>query len=615
MSTKKRNTIVSADPETRKLQEMIEQNFRFCNFHTKEIEKLSGVPCSILEKSVKERRTEAIMHYMSVAVDHFKEKYTADTVQETFARFCCSFDIYPGLFSKKDSVTHWSAATAIWILDKLKDAGKLSELNLDNYSNPENFPVELPDLVDSVHPKEILYPMITLVKMQMIDIHQREVLLNSQNAKYGKIQSENKMKYHQDFLNVIGLLDTESIQSAVKNLEEKIWEIIEVYFDAVIRYCSVFPDSDDEWLYSYNIVIQQCVQTLETEVIDHIEKIPNDVAECLTQYCKHFTVENPFEICFAVFYLIATGNDLVWLYTPLLPILEKCWRELPWCKLRYNFNIVLSDESNAEILNESEIEVSDDEIHPDLVKIQRAVYYLTRTLLPRDIVQYQIFESFLEASGFSTENAELLAHIVALASAYQECMVEQTKLYQQKIEKLLQKNAEIESRYSTSLQELNRLKAENTALSKALKEERHRIKNLEREKTALKEQNQNEHEELILLHEYLYSMNNDEEITEKDRIKFQFPYFPQRHIACLGGTEPWISHIADKLPGVVSHKSNIDKFKSADEIWVQICGLNPKEYFPVRDLAESRRIPIRFFKYSGAGKCAEQLAEYDMRQK
>ncbi|MBR4319211.1 MAG: hypothetical protein IKP69_04070, partial [Oscillospiraceae bacterium] len=57
---------------------------------------------------------------------------------------------------------------------------------------------------------------------------------------------------------------------------------------------------------------------------------------------------------------------------------------------------------------------------------------------------------------------------------------------------------------SVDLQELNSLKAENTALSKRLKEERHKSSILEKEITELKQKNQDEYEEMLLYREYMY---------------------------------------------------------------------------------------------------------------
>ena len=46
-----------------------------------------------------------------------------------------------------------------------------------------------------------------------------------------------------------------------------------------------------------------------------------------------FTVENPYEICFALLYLIEQDDDLPWLYYFPLAVVEKAAQMLPWAKV------------------------------------------------------------------------------------------------------------------------------------------------------------------------------------------------------------------------------------------------------------------------------------------
>ena len=172
---------------------------------------------------------------------------------------------------------------------------------------------------------------------------------------------------------------------------------------------------------------------------------------------------------------------------------------------------------------------------------------------------------------------------------------------------------------SVDLQELNSLKAENTALSKRLKEERHKSSILEKEIAELKQKNQDEYEEMLLYREYMYYLEYDEEGEMLKDIPVKFPYHTKRKIVCLGGIEPWLKHISEKLKNVTFHKqdvkTNIDTFKYADEIWIQMEGLKHKESLPVTNLAKKKGIPVHFFRCAGVRQCAEQFARHDMNRK
>ena len=332
--SKKKNKVISGSPEKIKLLEKIDQNFRISQHYCKQIEKRYKKPYTIPEKPVQKRRTEAIMHYMPVVTEHFKDKYTQDTIQDIFTRFCCAFDMECHSIGEKDSDFRWSTAASIWILDELEESNKLSEVNFDSYDYEDG---TLPPLLtDCVHPVEMLWSIIILMQKQMTDAHNRKLMFHSQNAKYGDEKSEDDIKYHSDFMNIIKLLNPEHVQNAVERLKQIIWKIMDIYFECEVRYDSTSsyknPERKMEYKYinhmSTLIGIRIPTSKITTETFNNF---PDSVAEVLLQYHENFFIEKPFELCFAIFYLIAVGDDLAWLYTPFLLILEKCGDVFPWC--------------------------------------------------------------------------------------------------------------------------------------------------------------------------------------------------------------------------------------------------------------------------------------------
>ncbi len=612
MSNKK-NSHISGNPEKRKLQEMIAEEFKLFRRYCLELAKPMNESYDVQKKSVTKRRTEAIIQYMPTVIERFKGKYSVEDIRKLFTSFCCADSLISNAPFKQDDTECWSVAAAIWILDELKDSGKLSQLNLSDYRSCEN----TSEIIDCVHPLELLNSMTALIQMQMMKQAGHKLLFHSENAEYGKEPLRNDTKAHLDFLSVLELLDSDHVQNAVKNMEKKIWKVIEIYIVCMNKFTKSVENSSEyrnakksEYLYICNLQLLTAVQSLEPKNLDEADGIPNSVYECISEYINEFMVENHYETIFAVFYLLAMGSDLIWLYAPVIPILNRCWEMLPWGQCDFVLN--RKDEESFNIGGYFKSAVT-----------HQGIYALTQTLLPRDTVQHQELSDSLLKYGFSEETADIQAYLMSLASAYHDCMIQQTELHQQEIEKILQDKTEmpviITKQDSVDLQELNNLKSENTALNKILKEERHKSSILEKEITELKQKNQDEYEELLLYREYMYYLEHDEEEEILKDIPVKFPYHTKRKIVCLGGIEPWLKHISEKLKNVTFHKpdvkTNIDTFKYADEIWIQMEGLKHKESLPVTNLAKKRGIPIHFFRCAGVRQCAEQFARHDMNRK
>jgi len=54
-------------------------------------------------------------------------------------------------------------------------------------------------------------------------------------------------------------------------------------------------------------------------------------------------------------------------------------------------------------------------------------------------------------------------------------------------------------------------------------------------------------------------------------------------------------------------KPDINTIKSADVVWIQANAMSHTLYYSVINTARKENIPVRYFGYSSARKCAEQL--------
>lgn len=163
------------------------------------------------------------------------------------------------------------------------------------------------------------------------------------------------------------------------------------------------------------------------------------------------------------------------------------------------------------------------------------------------------------------------------------------------------------------------LSAREAELARQLKESRQTIHETERTVRRLKERLQEAETEsmrdcaeLSRLRETLYLLRSkDEQPEEESEEEIQFPFQTKQRIAAFGGYDAWRKAIRPMLPGVRffdrEAKPDINTIKSADVVWIQANAMSHTLYYSVINTARKENIPVRYFGYSSARKCAEQL--------
>ena len=59
---------------------------------------------------------------------------------------------------------------------------------------------------------------------------------------------------------------------------------------------------------------------------------------------------------------------------------------------------------------------------------------------------------------------------------------------------------------------------------------------------------------------------------------------------------------------------NAELIRRAEIVWIQANAISHAYYYKILDETRKHSIPVRFFSYASALKCAEQLAEQDMKE-
>lgn len=99
-------------------------------------------------------------------------------------------------------------------------------------------------------------------------------------------------------------------------------------------------------------------------------------------------------------------------------------------------------------------------------------------------------------------------------------------------------------------------------------------------------------------------------------LNITFPYRPSKRIVVFGGHDTWAKEIKPRLPGVrfiERHMTpNQDTIKCADEVWIQNNALSHSAFYTIMNYVRKANVPVKYFSYASAVKCAEQLVKDDM---
>lgn len=374
------------------------------------------------------------------------------------------------------------------------------------------------------------------------------------------------------------------------------------------------------------------------------EKLGADNAEKFID----FRVGDPFEMCFAFLCLLDRDDDIAWLYSFTLAVMDAACGQLPWAKGDYDeeedtiwhpqdfFEMLLNDDSDEVDYSEDRHLDDDwfglkytmngvDEEANERASIAQIVYQLTGAIIPRNTYRYDSLRKQLRRGGLpNTKIDRAISAMMVLGEVQRRSRnwLFDGFSFDDLVEKQAADDAVQDDSASSDMADtIEKLKAENAALKKEndrlrqathaahreVKESQQSIEKLEREAE--------EHtQELADLRELVFNQKNGEyEKSEKSEI--EFPYETKHRIVVFGGHDSWLREIRQKLPKVrfvdKGASPNADLIRNADVIWIQANSIAHKHYYKIIDVVRKYNKPIRYFAYASATKCAEQIVEED----
>lgn len=372
-----------------------------------------------------------------------------------------------------------------------------------------------------------------------------------------------------------------------------------------------------------------------------------------------FTIDDPYEICFAIYALIESGEDLPWLMSSGSYLCEAALHLLPWYvdnsdgdafddwdnALTYDVNGWLDDEppeeeidfyhtkhqgrTLAQIVYDLSRGVVPVGQHPleknriELIRegmderVARKVIDMAEMFFLREFQAdtYKAFESFAWEEEPETQEAEEKTAAQPIPGGYWGRMLGIAATEEKEQETVGEETAEKpETDHS---EELEKAKQEIKALRDALYKERraadddrakaeHELKTLRLE-----------HRELADLRELVFNRENEnQERLEKTKRQISYPYQTKKRTVVFGGHDSFLRAFKPMLPTVrFVDAGNLafspEIIRNADVVWIQNNCISHSQYWSIVKNCKQAGVQMRYFAFASAEKCAEQLVEWD----
>lgn len=578
---------------------------------------LFEVPASLMR--TRESAARASLEYFC---RQFTAKYSRETVMEALAT---AVSLPTSLTEGMPDMPSFLLGAALWILDYVSD----QELE-------DEFDALLPSAPDD----EIIFrvPAVDDFTHTWFDILRLMSVLSGRKGKYRKA-----------FRSILSLIDKET----AAQLRGSFKDVLLDYFGRLLEVCtrvkksapppkntppfvlSARPSLDELldsaeppfsprenspdvlFLMQTMVLIGASMEELQAELISRRS------AELLAG----FTVRDPYEICAAYLLLEKEGDVLTALNMLTGAVVACADRHLPWglgvplsyadpfeggapnYTLRYPFIEPADDEEDG-------LPFLDAEAGQRLSEAQ-LFYLATGYALPRDCVPSKRLAKWFVEHGLTEDRARELTW-GAMISSYLDDWRDRDFWRQdfpldftEEEDEPEPENESDEKAPPADTARVEELTRQIKEMRRALHDADRAVKQLQSRLLETERQARSDRGELAQLRNTLFRIRSGEESEEGEDVRVELPYQARRRVLVFGGHDTWRKAIKPLLLGVrfVDRETlpDISALKIADIIWIQPNAISHKYYYRVIDTARKNGIPVRYFGFASARKCAEQL--------
>ncbi len=381
----------------------------------------------------------------------------------------------------------------------------------------------------------------------------------------------------------------------------------------------------------------------------------------ITDQLLAFEVEDPYEICFGYLCLIEAGSDLPWLYNASLAVLIAAVRKLPWNALNegpdaFDETDECSEDGEVDDLNWIECDTSsetqpvaepkdwnhkkadlyrlaysdkpllfpDDLSEPERrINLPQMIYGLTGIVMPRNVSDFDEMAEELAAAGMEpglAKGMELYLQLAFETQYFREDRFPQSDRLSISNDLHDETEEAVPGAELTDIENLRHSLKDARAEIDSLRTELHQVRKegetKRKEADRILREAAGERQELVSLRELIYRHANENEYEEvPDQGETELPYTPQKRTVVFGGHDTWLKAIRPMLPGVTfvpkEQNPNANMISAAETVWIQPNALSHKNYYKIINIVRQNQVPVHYFGYASARKCAWQLAEND----
>lgn len=575
-------------------------------------------------------RTPAIIKLCHIAREKFPNLYGGQVDTNVGVTLYCGGLQLSGEHIVK--ISSLGVAAGIWIADVLSEADKIDELN---ELLPEEFEYSSAVLFDAHHSNDIFERIAYLcenieVDTRYFDVIDRILALIPQEYKDRAIA-----KYDKLALDILEISLKEFYELSVQ--KESLLQSLNGSFDFAKYGFSLDAIQADiiekqdmterlaklDWAISNIFPLLQHYYSIDSTSIEKATSNARRVFDEVNKLC----IENPYELCAAFFITRQRGDYRYWAMGPYATAVSFAAKRLPWTgNLEYVERHKGPDIVNADMysLNFSSGMFDSAKDANGHLNLSQLVYHLSGGgILPRQLSAFSSERMILEKNGLPEKQIDFIATTAALLAELD--LRNEYYIGAGDFEDEEESKDNEEQVYDVSedtIATLNKLVSEGKERIKKVSTENRLIeeqrRKLQKEYDELKRIYNEEHRELVDLRNYIFNQNDDapEESTNTE-LKIAYPYEAKHNIVVFGGHETWSKAIKPLFANVrfINRDSspNPDMIKNADMVWVQPNSIGHSKYYKILDIVRPYHIPLRYFTYSSAEKCAEQIVLEDMK--
>lgn len=394
-------------------------------------------------------------------------------------------------------------------------------------------------------------------------------------------------------------------------------------------------DSHEEALNTYNAVMGKKFSFSAT--LNRRGSIPavhceQAFGKAVSANMEILPISDPYELCFALLYLLEQDSDLPWLYGACIGLMEEVAACLPWNYYHYEEDeddiwngtapIVKKPVSIPNWYERKYFNKNNDIEYDYPLNLAQLVYEETGCLMPRDLHIYDSKYKRLGMYGIQRNNAVTLLYCMEIMGmarrqlnsmnfdqSYMEFMSEDKQVKDTKKDKEISRE-ELQEQISSLRNEVQRLRS-------ALHTSEKKAADAQKKLTEEKKEFELERRELADLREYIFLQDKSDEQEDDVPDTDMFPYEVKKDTVVFGGHFTWVKVFKPLFKGnirfVEAGAYNFDPviIRNCEVVWIQNNAIPHSQYYKVVNTARQYRKPVRYFRYASAIKSAMQLVESD----